>query len=268
MMDVPGAALLVVAGAAAGFLSGVFAIGDGIVIVPVMLAALHAWNVSSLVATHVAMGTSLAATAAMGLALACAAGGRGQVMRRDAALLAIAGAAAALAAGAIACGLEGTTLRKIFGLLLLAAAVRLFAGKRKSGKSPEQPAAAAKLIPAGLIAGGLSSVSGTGGTVVSVPLLYSYLRIPLRKATGTAHAASLACAAAGAAAYVLWGWSSEFLPPGMHGFVDWPCAGALALGAVPGALAGDRLAEKADRTALRAPYAVALLVVMLRMFFV
>jgi len=266
-MDIPGAALLVVAGAAAGFLAGVFAIGDGIVLVPVLLVALHGWNVSSLVATHVAMGTALAVSASISLALAWAARGRDQVIGRDAAVLAIAGAAAAVLGGAVAASLEGTTLREIFGFALLVAAVRLFGGKRKAGKSAEASAPAAKLVPAGFIAGLFSSLTGSAGTLLSVPFLYSYFHIPLRKATGTAHAAGAACALAGAAAYLFRGWTNEFLPAGMHGFLDWPSAGVLALGAVPGALLGDRLGDRADRTALRAPYAVVLLVVMLRMFF-
>ena len=266
-MDVSAGALLVIAGAAAGFLCGVFAIGDGIVIVPVLLIALHGWNVSSLVATHVAMGTGLAVTAAVSVALAWSARGRDQVIWRDAAVLALAGAAAAVAGGAIAASLEGNSLRKIFGMLLLVAASRLFAGRRKGGKSGEQASPATKLVPAGLITGLVSSLTGSGGGVISVPLLYTYIGIPLRKATGTSHAAAAACALAGAAVYLCRGWTNEFLPAGMHGFIDWPSAGALVLGAVPGAIFGDRMADRADRTALRAPYAVALLVVMLRMFF-
>ena len=189
------------------------------------------------------------------------------MIRRDAAVLAIAGAAAAVLGGAVAASLEGTTLRKIFGFVLLVAAVRLMSGRRKSGKTAEQAVPVLKLAPVGFLTGLVSSLTGSGGGVVSLPLLYSYLRIPLRKSTGTAHAVAAACAVAGAAAYIAWGWTSDFLPAGMHGFIDWASAGALALGAVPGALAGERMAQKADRQPVRYTYAVALLFVMIRMFF-
>jgi len=267
-MDVPTAALLVAGGAVAGFFAGAFAIGDGLVMVPVLLLALQGWHVSSLVATQVAMGTSLAATAAASVALAWRAKGRDQVLRRETAVLALAGAAAAVTGAAIAAALEGTALRRIFGFVLLVAAVRLMGGRRKSGKSTDEPAPVLKLIPVGFITGLVSSLTGSGAGVVSVPLLYSYLRIPLRKSTGTAHAVAVVCALAGAVAYIAWGWSSEFLPDGMHGFIDWPSAVALALGAVAGALAGERMGERADKPAVRYTYAVALLFVMIRMSFV
>ena len=265
-MDATAAALLVVAGAAAGFLSGALAIGDGIVMVPVLLIVLRGAGVSSLVSTQVAMGTSLAATAAASLVLAWSARKRDQVIGRDALVVGLSGAVAALAAVAIACSLEGPSLRKVFGVLLLIAAVRLFAGKKKSAAA-EQSGAFPKLALAGLCGGLTAGLTGSGGTVVAAPLLHRYVLLPLRKAVGTAHAAAAACAAAGALAFVLWGWTSEFLPAGMHGFVDWPSAAALAVGAVPGAVMGDRFGATADKTPVRATYAVILLVVMLRMFF-
>ena len=58
-MDIVAAVLLALAGLIAGFLAGVFGIGGGIVLVPVLLYYCRSAGVSSLVATHVAMGTSL-----------------------------------------------------------------------------------------------------------------------------------------------------------------------------------------------------------------
>lgn len=262
-----GAALLALAGALAGFLAGVFGIGDGIVLVPVLLAYLHAEGVSSLVATHVAMGTSLLVVACASAAQAWEYRRTNQVLWRAVLPLAASGASGAFAGTLIASGLEGPSLRKIFGVLLLVAAVRLFSGKRKQPKDPEPNLSLIPLIGTGFLVGIVSSLSGTGGALVAIPLLSGYLRFPLRKAFGTSAAAIAIIALAGAAGYLLRGWGNEFLPPESTGFIDWRSAVALAAGAVTGIIAGTRRGARADTGAVRNAYAVILLVVMLRMFF-
>ena len=233
-MDVLGAALLLVAGLVAGFLEGVFGMGGGIVLVPVLLIYARAVGISSLVATHVAIGTSLLVTALLSGALSVDYRRSGHLLLRGVLFIAPAGIAGALLGSAVAAGLEGTSLRNIFGFLLIVAAVRLFSGRRKPGKDQEPKLSPVPLLGTGLLLGLLSSLSGVGGALVAVPLLYTYMHVPLRKATGTSAAAIALTAAAGAASYLVSGWRNEFLPPGMHGFIAWQAAIPLVLGAVPG----------------------------------
>jgi hypothetical protein len=266
-MDVLAAVLLAIAGLIAGFLAGVFGIGGGIVLVPVLLYYLHATGVSSLVATHIAIGTSLLVVIFASGAQAWGYWRANQVIWRGVVLVALAGVAGSLLGGSIAAGLEGPSLRKIFGFVLLVAVARLFAGKRKPGKEPEPNLALQPLLATGLLVGLVSSLTGVGGALIAIPLLYTYIRFPLRKAFGTSSAAIVITAASGAALYLIRGWGNEFLPPGMPGFIDWQPAIPLILGAVPGAILGTRLAPRADIPLVRNIYAVILLVVMLRMFF-
>jgi uncharacterized protein len=266
-MDLLAAVLLALAGLLAGFLTGVFGIGGGIVLVPVLLYYLHATGVSSLVSTHVAIGTSLLVVIFASGAQAWGYWRANQVIWRGVVLVALAGVVGALLGSSIAAGLEGPSLRKIFGFVLLVAVARLFSGRRKQGKELEPNLALQPLMATGLLVGLVSSLSGVGGALIAVPLLYTYMRFPLRKASGTSSAAIVITAAAGAAAYLFRGWGNEFLPPGMPGFIDWQPAVPLILGAVPGAILGTRLAARADTGLVRNIYAVILLVVMLRMFF-
>jgi uncharacterized membrane protein YfcA len=266
-MDILAAVLLAVAGLIAGFLAGVFGIGGGIVLVPALIFYLHATGVSSLVSTHVAMGTSL-------LVVMFASGAQGwgywranQVIWRGVVLVGLAGIVGGLLGSSIAGGLEGPSLRKIFGFVLLVAVARLFSGRRKQGKELEPNLAPQPLLATGLLVGLVSSLSGAGGALIAIPLMYTYMRFPLRKAFGTSSAAIVITAAAGAAGYLIRGWGNEFLPPGMPGFIDWRPALPLILGAVPGAILGTRLAVRADTPLARKIYAVILLVVMLRMLF-
>ncbi len=266
-MDLLAAVLLALAGLLAGFLAGVFGIGGGIVLVPVLLYYLHATGVSSLVSTHVAIGTSLLVVMFASGAQAWGYWRANQVIWRGVVLVALAGIVGSLLGSSIAAGLEGPSLRKIFGFVLLVAVARLFSGRRKQGKELEPNLALQPLLATGLLVGLVSSLSGIGGALIAVPLLYTYMRFPLRKASGTSSAAIVITAAAGAAAYLVRGWGNEFLPPGMPGFIDWQPAVPLILGAVSGAILGTRLAARADTGLVRNIYAVILLVVMLRMFF-
>jgi hypothetical protein len=190
-----------------------------------------------------------------------------QAIWRGAVLVALAGVLGALLGSSVAAGLEGPSLRKIFGFVLLVAVARLFSGKRKQGKELEPNLALPPLLATGLLVGLVSSLSGIGGALIAVPLMYTYLRFPLRKAFGTSSAAIVITAAAGAAGYLVRGWGNVLLPPGMPGFIDWQGAIPLILGAVPGGIIGTRLAARADTPLVRKFYAIILLVVMLRMFF-
>ena len=145
--------------------------------------------------------------------------------------------------------------------------MRLFSGKRKQRKELEPRLAIPPLGGIGLAVGLLSSLSGTGGTLLAVPLLSNTLHFPLRKAIGTANAAVMITAAAGAAVFLIRGWGNVFLPAGISGFIDWRPAIPLALGMVPGGMIGNRMAAKADIGSVRNAVGVLLLVIMLRMFF-
>jgi uncharacterized membrane protein YfcA len=266
-MDIVAAVLLALAGLIAGYLTGVFGIGGGIVLVPVLLYYCRSAGVSSLVATHVAMGTSLLVVIFVSGAQTWAYWRANQVIWRAVVLVALAGVVGALLGSSIAAGLEGPSLRRIFGFVLLVAVARLFSGKRKQGKELEPNLAPQPLLATGVLVGLVSSLSGVGGALIAIPLMYTYLRFPLRKAFGTSSAAIVITAAAGAAGYLIRGWGNEFLPPGMPGFIAWQPAIPLILGAVPGGIIGTRLAARADTPLVRKIYAVILLVVTLRMFF-
>lgn len=266
-MDLLAAGLLVLAGFGAGFLAGVFGIGSGVVLVPVILLYCHATGVSTLVATHVAMGTSLLVVAFVSAAQAWEYARTGHCLWRGAALIALTGAAGSAIGTAVAAGLEGTALRKIFGFVLLVAAVQLFAGKRKTAAEREPDLEAWPLLGSGLLIGLVSALSGVGGAPLAVPLLYTYRRFPLRKAIGTSAAAMVVIAGAGAAGYLFRGWGSEFLPPGMPGFISWQAALPLCVAGIPGMILGTRAASRADIPLVRTTFAVLLLAVMLRMFF-
>ena len=110
------------------------------------------------------------------------------------------------------------------------------------GQAPvvgDPPAASARLMGVGAVAGLLSGLLGVGGGIVMVPGFTHFVQMPLKRAIAT----SLACVAI-------------FAVPGtithaLFGQVDWRFALLLAVGVVPGARLGAALTVRADDARLR-----------------
>ena len=168
-----------VVGALAGFLSGLFGVGGGILIVPglVVVASLD---------QRLAHGTSLAAIVPI-----AAAGIAGYVLDDQ-----VDGPVAlCLAAGAVAGALVGTRalrvvpqrhLRLAFTALLVVTAVRLLFGEPDSaGRAALTVAAVAGLVLVGVASGVLAGLLGVGGGIVLVPAMVLLFSIPGVEAKGT-----------------------------------------------------------------------------------
>ena len=93
----------------------------------------------------------------------------------------------------------------------------------------------------GLLVGLGSSVTGTSGPVILLPLLLA-LHWPTLGALGTAQVVQLPLALAAV---------GGFLVQGAHHSIDWGLGGCLAVGLVPGAVAGAALAHRLPVQGLR-----------------
>lgn len=102
---------------------------------------------------------------------------------------------------------------------------------------------------ASLLAGSISGLLGLGGGIIKVPILNSFCGIPIKVATATS--AFMIGVTAAASAFVYYG----------RGDVDLRLAAAIALGALPGSLAGARLAHAVEARSLKVFMAAVLLVV-------
>ena len=102
---------------------------------------------------------------------------------------------------------------------------------------------------ASLVAGAISGLLGLGGGIIKVPILNVFCGIPIRVAAATS--AFMIGVTASASAFIYYG----------RGDMDLPLAAAVALGALPGSLAGARLGHKVDARWLKLGMALVLLVV-------
>jgi uncharacterized protein len=116
-------ALAILTGLVVGVLSGVMGIGGGILLVPIMVLGFG-------YAQHIAQGTSLAAIVPTSIVGAYAHDRAHNVDRAAAAWLSVGGLAGALLGALVAVRLPRELLVRLFGVLLLYSAYRIWATRR------------------------------------------------------------------------------------------------------------------------------------------
>lgn len=246
-----------VAGAAAGLLAGLFGVGGGLVLVPV-LASVFTWLALAPAHTmQLALGTSLATIIATAASSTRAHQRRGSVrwdlFRRLAPGIVI---GSWLGAG-IADAARSEDLKIAFGLAECALGLYMWF-------KPPVPVSAGQRLPGpwGLTAvgggiGTISALAGIGGGTLTVPFL-SRCRLAMAQAVGTSAACGLPIAVAGSLSYVLWGWDQPGLPPLSLGYVYWPAALGIVVASVLTAPAGAALAHRLPERALKRGFAALL----------
>ncbi len=264
--------LLLLAGCVAGFLAGLFGVGGGIILVPILVFYFHHIGVSSLVATHLAFGTSLLIVIFASVPSAYEHNKNGNVIWKAVFILGAASIVGSFTGASVAAELHGKALQQIFAAVVVTAAVRLLVEHRR-GKAPQEP----NLSPFGLgaigvIVGLVSSLAGVGGGVFAIPMMYYFMKFPLKKAVGTSSATIVITAAASTLGYVVKGWApiDVYAPEYADftlGFVDYVHSIPIILGTVPMAKYGAAVAHKTHADRLRQLYAVFLLAIAMKMFF-
>jgi uncharacterized protein len=263
--------LLLAAGAVTGFLAGFFGIGGGIILVPILLFYYTtSLGISSLVATHLTFGTSLLIVVFASLSSAAQYSKNDLVVWRAVLLIGLASVAGAVGGAALAAGLKGKTLQQFFAAVVVAAAIRLLTESGSSRQDRPMSLSPPGLLGIGAVVGAVSSLAGVGGGVFSIPMMYSLMHFPLKKALGTSSATIVITATAAMIGYVVTGWNDSLLLPYSGftlGYVDWLHALPVIVGTIPLAKLGARAAQRTTTDRLRKLYAVFLLLIAVRMFF-
>lgn len=241
------------AGFGAGLAGGLFGVGGGIVMVPVLTAFFG-------LTQHQAHGTSLAAVAATALAGIVVYGLAGHVAWLPAALMAVSGAFTARLGARLAhrTGREHLTLA--FAVFILAVGVRILwrtpvpsgAGALAGGPF-SGPVGIVTALGIGALVGLLAGFMGVGGGILAVPALTLLFGMPQQTAQGTSLALILGSAPFGAVEHARLGNVQRQLLPG------------LMLGALLGAPLASYAAQRLPQAMLARGFAIFLLANALRM---
>ncbi len=247
--------LYLLVGALAGFAGGLFGIGGGLIVVPVLLFTLPLAGIAPELVAHMAMGSSLATVFVTSLSSSWNHHRRGGVPWRAVWVVAPMVALGALLAGPLAHHLDGIWLKRLFALFLL-----FMAWRQWHAVVREQPLQLpAWLRPAALGVGLLSGLIGIGGGTLLVPLLQR-LGLPLTRAVAGSAACGALLAVMGSLSYMAAGWAVPDLPAWSVGYLYLPAAIGISASSWLLAGFGAHLAYRWPSSRLQRAFALLLLV--------
>ena len=205
-------------GCVAGVLAGLFGIGGGIVIVPVLEAVLGFLGVDAAIRMHIAVATSLATIIPTSISSARAHHRRGavdvEVVKRWAIFVLL----GALLGAWIASQVHSRVLAAVFATLALAVALKMVLLPQSRNLTDSVPRGAwVAVIPTAI--GCFSSMMGIGGGTFSVMTL-TLFNEPIHRAVGTAALFGLVISLPGTIGFILAGLGDPRLPTGSLGYVN------------------------------------------------
>lgn len=252
------------AGLFAGLVAGLFGIGGGAVIVPVLYFLLTGLGFDES-AQHVAVATSLATIIATSTRSVMAHNTHGAVdwdVLRGWSPWIVFGAGAGMV---IASYMSGQALAAVFGAVALVISLQFFFG-RPDWRLADDMATGLPRAGLGVAMGALSALMGIGGGTFGVSLMTMSGRA-MHQAVGTAAGFGVAIGVPGAIAAVLTGLGKEGLPPGSLGYVNVPAFLMISVLTVAMAPVGASLAHKLDGALLKKLFGVLLALVAARMIY-
>jgi len=212
------AALLAVAGACSGVLAGLFGVGGGTVMVPVLYEVFSLYGVPDDVLMPLCVGTSLAVIVPTSISSFIGHYKKGAVdvdVLKVWALPITFGVLGGILAASVA---RPILFKAVFITVCLFLAIRLLVGKDRWQLGDGMPGPAAMTVY-GLLIGSSASLMGIGGGLVANVALTLY-RFPIRAVVATASGVGLFVSIPGAIGYVVAGWGHPDLPPLSLGFVS------------------------------------------------
>ncbi|MFC4892181.1 sulfite exporter TauE/SafE family protein [Pseudofrancisella aestuarii] len=238
----------ILTGVLVGLLSGLFGLGGGLTVVPVMIIFLSAYEPSySANFMHIAVATSLFVMIFTSLISTYAHHKAKNIVWKVVLPLKI-GVIIGTIFGAIAATFLSSKILKIFFIFfliftILKWAYKLFTNKKTSNIIEfDEP----KKILAGIygfITGSIAVLLGIGSSVMIVPFL-KHRNFSMSQAAAIASAITPFIALFGAITYIITGYNNVNIPSYCFGFVYLPAAVGLILGALIGAPLGTLLSTK------------------------
>lgn len=248
------------AGAFAGTCAGLFGVGGGLIIVPVLMAIFKAYGYSPEVITHLAVGTSLATIVVTSISSMRSHDKRGGVRWEVWRNMSIGLVVGSFVGAYIADLLHGRVLTfLIAGMALFMGSTMLLAKKSDVPSAGHLPAAPVQASVGGLI-GAASAIFGIGGGSFTVPFL-SRFGLSMQQAVGTSAACGLPIALAGALGFMFFGKDVQGLPKEAIGFVHIAAFVCISLMSFFFAKFGAKLAHQLPASTLKRAFGGLLLLV-------
>ena len=252
----------IVLGLFAGFVAGLFGVGGGLIIVPVLTFIFAAHHFSEQYVMHLALGTALASiifTSVSSLRAHHAHAAVNWKVWREITPGIVIGT---LLGSVLAAYLSADILKVFFVVFVFYAGTQMLLDIKPK---------AARALPGlfgmfvtGNIVGAVSSLVGIGGGTLSIPFM-TWCNIKLHEAIGTSAAIGLPIAVAGAVGYIANGLAVTGLPQYSLGFIYLPALGAIVAASILTAPLGAKLAHRLPVKNLKKLFALLLYTLGVRM---
>lgn len=246
-------------GCFSGFVAGLFGIGGGMVIVPILIFSFKAQQLDPSIITHLAIGTSLACIIVTSMSAVWAQHKRGAVLWSVVKKMALGLFLGSIIGAQIAHAIPARELEIIIGLFaLLTAAQMFFNYKGKLGHIPLPQTVG--LGVAGSSIGAASAIFGIGGGTFTVPYLTLH-GVSMTNAVASASACGLPIALGGAVGFMWSGWHEANLPTEAWGFVHLPAFIGISCTSLFLAKLGVKMAHQLPAATLKKLFAGLLVIV-------
>lgn len=249
-------------GVFAGIAAGLFGIGGGALIVPVLVWLLQARQFNPEQIMLIAVATSLATAIFTSLASVRSHHKLGNIDWRRARHLAPSMLLGASGGAVVAEQISAEILRWFFITYLLYTSAQMLIPK--TVQSPTHTARNYLDYPMGLLIGVLSAILGIGGGTMTVPYLVGN-GLAMKNAVATSSTCAIPIALSAATSYAVLGWQDTHLPIGSLGYLYLPAFAGIVLTSIFTAPIGAQLAHRLPALQLKRYFAVVLLLIAIKL---
>ena len=245
----------VVLGLASGVIAGLFGVGGGLTIVPILLLLFQAQGFPDAQIMHLALGTAMATIVVTSISSMRAHDRQGAVRWDIFRSMAPGLVGGTLLGSLFASRVPTDAMAMVFTLIVYWAALQMLLDIKP--KPTRQLPGSGGLLGIGGLIGGVSSLVAAGGGFLSVPFMV-LCNVPIRQAVGTSAALGFPIAAAGVVGYIAAGWGLAELPGPHLGFVYLPAFIGVVVSTIFMAPVGARLAHRLPVKQLKRAFGVML----------
>ena len=213
--------LCLLVGAVAGFFAGLFGIGGGLMIVPVLVYLLPMVGVPEPLLMSTALGTSFATIVITGFSSAQRHHKLGNVVWSAVKILAPSIMVSVFICGFFIGKLDRDISSKLFACLVVYLAVKMVLSIRPKTNKTVKLLTTQSSIIGGILIGMASSAAGIGGGGFIVPFLNSR-GIDMKKAIGSSAFCGMLLGTSGMFSFMLSGWGNAAMPEYSLGYIYFP----------------------------------------------
>ena len=257
--------LCLLVGAVAGFFAGLFGIGGGLLIVPVLVYLLPMVGVPESLLMSTALGTSFATIVITGFSSAQRHHKLGNVVWSAVKILAPSIMVSVFICGFFIGKLDRDISSKLFACLVVYLAVKMVLSIKPKTNKTVKPLTTQSSIIGGILIGMASSAAGIGGGGFIVPFLNSR-GIDMKKAIGSSAFCGMLLGTSGMFSFMLSGLGNAAMPEYSLGYIYFPAVLCITATSFFTSKLGANATAKLPVTTLKKGFALLLIAIAINMF--